>query len=229
MLSLLDARIDVADAPTPADAPVDAASNSFIDPFTRADNPNLGNGWIEKTPGTFSITNDEVVRVDTTITYRDNMVYRPASEDLRDIEVSIRVRFNQTPPRYPQIFVRARSASIAQPDNYDGYLLYVDGSTAMDVVLGRQLGTVFVVALSRFTLSEPLGTAVPYRLTLRAIGSAPVLLEARVEKLGGTPVLIGSTTFQDSAANRITEAGTVGFAGDEIAAYAYDDFVRTAL
>jgi hypothetical protein len=102
--------------------------------------------------------------------------------------------------------------------------------TTNEVVLGRQLGNVFVVTLSRFVLSEPFNTTDRYRLTLRAQGSSPVALEARVEKQ--TPngfVLIGSTTASDSAANRITEAGTVGFAGDEIAAYVYDEFRRTNL
>lgn len=64
----------------------------------------------------------------------------------------------------------------------------------------------------------------------QAQGTAPVMLAARVEKLVGAAwSTIGSTTFDDSPAERITTPGTVGFAGDEVAAYVYDDFRRTLL
>lgn len=217
------------------DAPrviVDAATSDFVDMFSRADSANIENGWIEKNPTAFSVTAGEVTRVATSPeSYRDNLVYRPAQEDALDVEISVEVRFTQTPPRFPQIFVRARSATIATVDSYDGYLLYVDGSTtANQVVLGRQLGTPFVATLSTFTLSESLSTTDRYRMVLRAQGTAPVMLAARVEKLVGAAwSTIGSTTFEDSAAERITTPGTVGFAGDEVAAYVYDDFRRTLL
>jgi hypothetical protein len=147
------------------------------------------------------------------------------------VEVSIRVRFVQTPPRFPQIFVRARSATINAVDSYDGYLLYVNGSSVSNqVVLGRQLGNVFVATLSTITLSAALDTTSMFRMTLRATGTNPVALTATIERLEGTTwVTIGSTSVNDSAAERIQTAGTVGFAGDEIAAYVYDEFRRTAL
>lgn len=219
---------------TPIDAPVvviedarpDAASTDFVDTFTRANSANIGNGWIEKNPAAFSITDGEVTRVATSPeSYRDNLVYRP--EDVLDVEISVNVRFTQTPPRFPQIFVRGRALTTV--NSYDGYLLYVDGGAATNqVVLGRQLGMPFVVTLSSFTLTEPLNTTARYRMVLSAQGTMPVMLSARIERLNPVTI-IGSTTFSDGAAERITTAGRVGFAGDEVAAYIYDDFRRVNL
>jgi hypothetical protein len=208
---------------------VDAASTDFVDAFARPGNANIGNGWIEKNPAAFAIAAGEVIHFPTSPeSYRDNLVYRPASEDLLDVEISVQVRFVQMPPRYPQIFVRARAGTA---DSYDGYLLYVEGGVdANQVILGRQVGAVFVETLSQFTLSESLNTTDRYRMVLRAQGTSPVMLAARVEKLVGAAwSSIGSTTFSDTAAERIAAPGTVGFAGDEVAAYVYDDFRRMAL
>ncbi|MDQ3365813.1 MAG: hypothetical protein M3680_10340 [Myxococcota bacterium] len=220
---VIDAAADASlDAAPPMDAPM---ALDFVDSFARPNGAAIGNGWVEKQPPTFSIDNGEVVRIATAVSYQDNLVYRPASEDVRDVEISIGFRVLQSPPRYPQIFVRARSAMIATAGSYDGYLLYVDGSTTDRVVLGRQLGTPFVTTLSAFTLSAPLAPGATYRLTLRAQGTSPVRLVATVElrtATGFSP--LGGTTFDDAAASRIDTAGSIGFAGDEVAAYVYDDF-----
>lgn len=216
----------------PSDAPPDAAMSEFVDTFSRPDGAAIGNSWIEKNPEAFSLAGDEVTRVGTSlVSYRDNLVYRPAAENMLDVEVSVRVRITSLPPRFPQIFVRARTTTITAADSYDGYLLYVNGGTTADqVVLGRQLGDVFVETLSQFTLSEPFTTTGRYRMVLRAEGTAPVVLAARVEKLVGTTwTTIGSTTASDAAPERIAKPGTVGFGGDEFARYIYDDFRRAAL
>jgi hypothetical protein len=218
------------DAPDIDDAPVldapDGPASGFVDDFDRPDADALGNGWIEKVSPTFRITGGEVTRIDTMdSSYRDNMVYRPASEDIRDVEISIRVRFSQTPPRFAQIFVRADSATIATPDSYRGYLFYVDGVVDNEVVLGRQIGTPFVVTLERIVLSEPINTTDRYRMVLRAVGADPVLLHARLEKfVPGGEVVLGETTLSDADPLQLTAPGTVGFAGDELAAYVYDEF-----
>ena len=216
---------DIVDAPI-LDAPPDAPASGFVDTFDRPDADALGNGWIEKRAPVFRITAGEVTRIATVESYRDNMVYRPASEDVRDVEVSIRVRFSEIPPRFAQIFVRADSSTIEAPDSYSGYLFYVDGTVDNQVVLGRQIGTPFVVTLQRVVLSEPINTTDRYRLVLRALGANPVLLHARLEKLvvGGAGVVLGEATLVDTDPLQLTAAGTVGFAGDEIAAYAYDEF-----
>jgi hypothetical protein len=227
----LSPAADAARLDASADAMLDAASTDFVDTFSRPDGPAIGNGWIEKVAAVYALAGGEVTRVDTVDTsYRDNIVYRPASENQRDVEVSIRVRFLQTPPRYAQIFARARTATIGTLDAYDGYLLYVDGETTNEVVLGRQVGNVFVVTLERIVLAEPFDVGSTYRLTLRVQGADPVALGATIEKRQNNVwVTIGSATAIDTAANRIVEPGTVGFGGDEIAAYVYDELRRASL
>ncbi len=214
----------------PGDGPGDGPVPDLVDPFSRPDGPSLGNGWIEKLPSTYALAGGEVVRVDTPESYRDNMVYRPASEDVRDVEVSIRVRFTAIPPGFAQVFVRADSATIAAPDSYDGYLLYIVGDVTDQAVLGRQRGSVFVTTLSKFSLSPPLDAGSTFRLTLRATGAQPVALRARVERLErGAWTPIGETAIEDFSTLQIAGAGTVGFSGHELATYVYDDFQRTPL
>lgn len=204
--------------------------DELVDPFSRPDGASIGNGWIEKVPATYALAGGEVVRIETAENYRDNMVYRPAGEDVRDVEISIRVRFTAIPPGYAQIFVRAASATIAAPDSYDGYLLYIEGDQTDEAVLGRQRGTPFVTTLSRFPLSPPLDAGSAFRMVLRAEGAQPVALRARIERLEGEAwIPIGETAIEDHAAAQLVEAGTVGFAGDEQATYVYDDFRRLAL
>jgi hypothetical protein len=204
--------------------------DELLDPFSRPDGAAIGNGWIEKTAATYSLTGGEVVRIQTTESYRDNMVYRPASEDVRDVEIAIGVRFTALPPEFAQIFVRGASATIAVPDSYDGYLFYVQGGQADEAVLGRQRGTPFVTTLSRFPLSPPLDAGSRYRMTLRATGAQPVALRAKIERREGDAwIAIGETAVEDHAATQITDAGTVGFAGNESATYIYDDFRRVSL
>lgn len=214
----------------PLDASGDAPGGELVDSFSRPDGAAIGNGWIEKQASTYALAGGEVVRIDTAESYRDNMVYRPASEDLRDVEITVGVRFTALPPGFAQIFVRGAAATIAAPDSYDGYLLYVDGERAGEAVLGRQRGSVFVTTLSRFPLSPVPDTSGMFRMTLRATGAQPVALQARIERLEGRSwTTIGETAVEDSAAAQIDAAGTVGFAGNELAAYVYDDFRRVAL
>jgi hypothetical protein len=225
-----DAHVDT---PAVTDAAIDAPlSLLFADDFERADSESIGNGWIEKTPSTFFLRAGKVVRMDGTATsYRDHLVYRPISENVLDVEVTVDVQFTALPPRFPQVFVRGVSASIGATDSYSGYLLYVNGvALANEVVLGRQEGNEFVGTLSQFTLSESFAVGPEYRMILRATGTSPVTVAARIERLVGSgSVTIGQTTVIDSSATRITEPGTVGFSGDEAASYIYDRFRRTPL
>lgn len=211
-------------------APADVPDEIFEDAFSRANGAAIGNGWIEKSQPTYSLDGGEVVRIETTESYRDNMVYRPASEDVRDVEISIRVRFTAIPPGYAQIFVRGASSTIAAPDSYDGYLLYIAGEQTDEAILGRQRGSVFVTTLTKLPLSPPLDASSTYRMTLRAAGARPVALRARIERLDGDSwTRIGETAVEDHADSQIDAAGTVGFAGNEMATYVYDDFQRVSL
>lgn len=213
----------------PADTPAPVPEEVFLDPFSRADGAAIGNGWIEKTAPTYSLAGGEVVRIETIESYRDNMVYRPAREDVRDVEISVHVRFTASPPGFAQIFVRGAAPTIAAPDSYDGYLLYIAGEQTDLAILGRQRGPDFVTTLANLPLSPPLDAGSTYRMTLRAIGARPVALQARIERLeAGAWLGIGAAAVEDHAAEQIEAAGTVGFAGNEVATYVYDDFRRVS-
>lgn len=202
----------------------------FVDDFERPDAADLGNGWIEKQPDVHSIAGGEVVRVASSTSYRDNLCHRPPAEDVRDVEASIEVRFTAEPFGYPQLFVRAQPVSLATPDTYDGYLLYFDGAGLDTLVLGRQLGSDFVVTLTTITLPAPLNLIDRFRFTLRAQGTDPVQLTGRVEQLGGNGwMVIGEASVDDADPLRIVAPGSVGFAGAETNPFVYDQFQRTVL
>lgn len=230
MLDPVDAAVDP-DGP-PLDAPpLDAPPPPFVDDFERPDDPVIGNGWIEKTESTYSLTGGRITRPNTPTSYRDNLVYRPATEDVRDVEISIRARFTTATTGSPQIFIRVVSSTASTPGAYDGYLLYVaGGSGGADIVLGRQRGTPFVVTLATTTLVSPLDTMSEFRLSLRAEGVDPVMLRAQVERLEGTTwTLLGEIVTTDADPTRLDGAGSVGFSGDATGTVIYDDFSRTLL
>lgn len=221
----VDAMVDVPPLPP------DAAPGMFVDDFERPDSDALGNGWIEKTPTTWRIQDSVVRRIASATDYRDNLVYRPASEDIRDVEISVELAITALPPNFPQIFVRGQKGTIATADTYDGYLLFLIGDPAgTAAVIGRQRGNVFVETLTQFELTEEVTTGPRYRMTFRATGTNPVQLLGRFERaVPGGWTTIGQATATDAAMNRITGPGTVGFSGDNAATWTYDDFTRTPL
>lgn len=221
-----DAAIDSPVDAIPPDAP---PPSPFVDAFARADAADLGNDWIEKTPSTWSIASERVTRADSSVGYRDNLVYRPASEDVRDVEISITGRFTTATTGSPQIFVRAQPGTVASAGEYDGYLLYVAGSSGGATVnLGRQRGSVFVVTLASTTLDTPLDTNTDFRLSLRAVGANPVMLRAQIDRrVAGAWTMVGEIVTTDADALRLDSPGSVGFSGDSNGTIAYDDFTRT--
>jgi hypothetical protein len=139
------------------------------------------------------------------------------------------VRFLSLPPGYPQLFVRAQPATIANAGSYDGYLLFIDNA-ANRALLDRIEGGAFFV-LAEITLASPLNTTDTFRLRLRATGTQPVRLEAYVERLNGADWdVIGQAMVDDNAPSRLTTPGTVGFSAHvEGNFYTYDNFMRLSL
>jgi hypothetical protein len=201
----------------------------FSDSFTRADSPNVGNGWIEKSPESYTLSGNRVQKIALSSAYLNNVVYRPASEDLLDVEASVEFRLSAAAPGYPQIFTRLQSATVANSGQLDGYIIYVSDNNGQ-AILGRQLGSSFVTTLANIAISPALNTADTFRMRLRTTGTNPVLLNAYIERWNGSAwALIGSAAASDSAAERIATAGSVGFGGYIEGSYTYDNFVRTDL
>jgi len=201
----------------------------FVDTFNRANAAALGNGWIEKTATAFELLSNEAARVATGFDYRDNLVYRPAAEDVLDVEAAVEIRFTAAQPGYPQVFVRGQSASIAGTNTLDAYILYINNSTSQ-AILARQRGTNFDEPLATLTMNPVLNATDRYRLRLQAQGTNPVQLSAFIERWNGTAwAIIGQTTASDSNANRVATAGSVGFGGYTELTPRFDNFARTAL
>jgi hypothetical protein len=218
--------VDLPDAPL--EPPVDAGA-SFRDEFERPAQDVIGNGWIEKTPAVFVLADGKVTKPAATVTsYRNNMVYRPSSEDQRDVEISIELE-TLAVDAFPQVFLRARRSTIEQEDVYDGYLFYRDGDSNT-IRIGRQSGAVFVHSVASAQVSPTFDMAKRYRLVASARGELPVALAFRLERLdSGAWSPNGEVTYDDSDADRFTDAGALGFAIDESAGATYDNFTWRAL
>jgi len=205
-----------------------ARAQGFVDDFNRPDSADIGNGWVEKTPGAFSLASGAVIKAATTTGFADNLVSRPANENMLDGEASVQVRFNSLPPGYAQVFVRGQTATIANPGVFDGYLLFTDNDPGRAYLDRIENGG--FVPLAQITINPGLNTTDTFRLRLRATGTNPVALAAMVERFTGTDwVVIGQATINDTAPTRVATAGTVGFTGYvEGGIYTFDNFTSTS-
>lgn len=209
--------------------PAGGGTTSFSDDFARADSDALGNGWLEKLTTPWFLQGGRAVKQSVGSSYQDNVAYRPAGEDVLNVEASAVMRITASNPGYPQIFTRIQSATAASANYLQGYILYIDGANNR-AVLGRQEGYSFLTELAVLNLSPVLNTTDTFRLRLSTTGTNPVQLQAFVERLGTSGwTTIGTASFSDSSANRIATAGSVGFSGYTENGYSFDDFTRSNL
>ena len=209
--------------------PAGGGTTSFSDDFARADSDALGNGWLEKLTTPWFLQGGRAVKQSVGSSYQDNVAYRPAGEDVLNVEASAVLRVTASNPGYPQIFTRIQSATAASANYLQGYILYIDGANNR-AVLGRQEGYSFLTELAVLNLSPVLNTTDTFRLRLSTSGTNPVQLQAFVERLGTSGwATIGTASFSDSSANRIATAGSVGFSGYTENGYSFDDFTRSNL
>ena len=207
---------------------IQAAPVSWSDDFNRPDSPTLGSGWVQKSSA-FSLAGNQVIKAPTSVGYPDNLVYRPAGENVLDAEASVEVRFSSLPPGYAQVFVRGQTDTIAQAGVFSGYLLFFDNDPGRAFLARIEGGPAGYVPLAQIAIDPVVNTTDTFRLRLRALGTNPVALDAFVERFTGTDwVVIGQAAFDDAAATRFATAGTVGFTGYiEGGVYTYDNFTRT--
>jgi hypothetical protein len=211
------------------------APGSVFDDFNRANSANLGNGWIERTPATFSLAGNRVTKAATGTGYRDNLAYRPSGENRLNAEASVEARLNGLPPAYPSVFVRGQTTL-----GFSGYLLHIDDDLAQASLYRIEPGPSMVTVpppgsnatlLAQIAISPVLNTTDTFRLRLRATGILPVALQAYVERL--TPSgwqIIGQATVDDGGLLQILTAGTAGFTGHvEGPVYSFDNFTRMSL
>ncbi|MEO8801299.1 MAG: hypothetical protein ABI551_25630, partial [Polyangiaceae bacterium] len=190
----LDAPAEVgADASSDAGGSPDAGLDSslFADDFNRPNGDDIGNGWIEKNPAAFGIAGNRAMRTsDRSVDYVDNLVYRPASENVADTEVSVELTFVDDAGGYPQVHARAQSDSVATSGTLDSYLLYAQTSTTG--FLSRVRGKNNLNDLQPIDISPPLDIGPTYRFRLKVSGAHPVHVTGYIEiQAGSTWNVIG--------------------------------------
>jgi hypothetical protein len=216
-----DARTIDASFDAPPDAP------SFRDEFSRADDPNIGNGWTEKRDDAYSLAGGAVLKVQSPTHYRDNMVTRPAAEDRADVEVSAVFTLGGN-LAHPQVFARARRSTLGNAAAYDGYMLFLAGLSRVSVA--RQRGDADEVTLATIDLPNELGMGTRVKLTLRVYDESPPVLEGLVDRIEGSGATrIGETKILDEAPERIDGPGAMGFSASYEGLPAIDDFEWRAL
>lgn len=208
---------------------------AFTDDFNRPDTTGgLGNGWKEKLVG-LRLAGGEAECFNTgSGDYRDTIASRPSSETVGDVEASVEFRFKVGGGGYVQVHARVQTATVSQPGVLDSYVLFrnlnvADGKT---FTIARQRNNDIFTSLRDFQASSSIDTSIKYRMRLRVTGTSPVELAAVVEREAGAGwTELASTTFSDTAGNRITSPGVVGISGgnDPTGVFAYDNFSAQGL
>src|SRR5215467_12267655 len=142
---------------TGADGSLDVAGDAglaFFDDFNRPDSAVIGNGWIMKNPNEFVLSGGEVVvQGGSGSAYQNNVFYRPAGEDILDVEASVELRdLKGNPPGFPQVFVRVKSSTVGFANTLDAYMLFI-ANTTNNATLARQHGTNIYTTLTGISLT----------------------------------------------------------------------------
>jgi hypothetical protein len=206
----------------------------FFDPFDRPNGPDLGNGWIEKTPGAFRIL-DEQVEFDTVNgeDFRDNLFYRPLAESLLDVEASVVVDFVADDPfGFPQLHTRVQADDVATLGSLTSYVVFVDSDDPLDprLTVNRIAGGAFGPGDS-VSIAPPPVAVETYRLRSRVTGTDPVTVEGFFEVLVSDAWEVRTEVMLvDVAEDRIVVAGTMGGGGHvALQHFVLDDFSYTPI
>ncbi|HVJ93448.1 MAG TPA: hypothetical protein VM580_26785 [Labilithrix sp.] len=198
---------------------------TLFDDFDRDDSPDIGNGWIEKAPtDSFELKSGSVLFVNASDTdYTEPIVYRPAEEDVLDVEVSVDIQVAGS-IGYPHVVARLQSETGHLPGEFTAYYAYFDDSSPETFSLTRHNGPDEIYLAGGYMVT-PLIVGEWYRLTLRVRGTNPVLLTATTTQVT-TGAEIGRIEWVDDDPARITTAGSVGFGAAYEAGTQCDNFTR---
>ncbi len=214
--------LDAGDAGT-----VDAGP-PFLDDFERP-NGVVGNDWLLKTVDTFSLATGRLVP--QPLDYKRGLLYRPAIEDVLDVEVSLEALYDQVPPPTPtndvQVYARVQASSVVADDVIDAYMAWIDNGA--NLRLGRHRG-VFLGVLDQALLAAPVDTTHTFRVRLRVTGRLPVVVHGVAERLDGANwTVLADLEVLDSTTQRIESPGSVGTSTDESVTFTCDNFRRQPL
>ncbi len=202
----------------------------FFDDFDRADSPELGNGWVERTPAVWALQGDRVVYTGPPASYEDSVFYRPFDEARLDLETSVEFTFvDPVDTSTPQLHARIQEDALSEPGQTNAYLVYMPA--ADDIVLTRVEGDAFALSAS-VVVDPPIQMGERYRLTLRVTGTDPVELFGSLERFDAeisdwsTVQTVSLTDVDDT---RIVAPGSFGSSGSFVVAFEYDNFTMTPL
>lgn len=199
----------------------------FEDDFNRPDNPELGNGWVEKNPVIFSIE-DNTARITPgarRVAYYDNLAYRPFEEAMLDarVEVDALIELGASTVGTPQIYARVQPDA-ASPDGLTGYLCFI-GPGIDTLTVRRQIGT---AETGLGSLPSNLGDRTTVRLQFEVTGTDPVELACRL--LDDEGITLAQVLATDDDPLRIDEPGVAAFSMHlQVRSFRYDNFLAEPL
>jgi len=216
---------DASVAEPAADARVDAPSfpepGAFVDDFERTSASTLGNGWIEKTAGVFSLVDGAAQQSDAGGgSYVNWFASRPAAEAARDVTVSVTVSVTDDDSD-PCLYARMAPAS-SRLDELYSYTLYPSGLTKL--YLDRDHGGDFA-NLAGVTISPAMVVGETYVLSLTVTGTTPVSIRGSIATLAG--VGLAEIAQTDASPVRIQTPGSVAFGSSKARRARFDDFRRS--
>lgn len=196
----------------------------WTDDFDRPDSLSLGNGWVERSPGTFALVQGRVTFAGLPMAFQDSVFYRPFDEVLLELDLSI--EFTHVGPfdfSTPQLHARIQEDSLGpMKESLNAYIVYL--SQPDELRLSRIEGDTFALTGTE-PIDPPLAAGNTYRLSLRVAGTDPVELIGRVEGLeGGVWNPIQTVLLTDSDETRIIEPGSFGASGSNTVTFDYDNF-----
>jgi hypothetical protein len=193
-------------------------TSTFFDDFARADG-SIGNGWLPKV-GKFSLVSGAVREADSSLSYKDLLVRRPASEAALDVEVGVAATL---PPDGGDVSLYARiQPSSDQSETLVSYTLYPGAENVAYV--DHDVGKDDAEPVTSFALNPPLAGGQTIHMTLRVTGTSPVHIVATISDASGK--LLGGASVDDNTPNPIGAAGQVGF-GSGGGGSRFDDFKAT--
>ena len=227
-----------------------ASTGFFFDNFNRVDNEAIGNMWTEKLPATYSLINNQVVGVDTfdfvnsyRYVYRDNIVYRPDSEDYKNVELSVEfVKQQSGAYEFNQLHGRIQRDTVQYSNVLQSYLLYVEDTLpapgGLAIAINRPVYDEGECIMRIIDFPSALVTGERYRMRFRIEGDYPVVLTAYLDRFDGQTWQVftqGSAvhdvntqpTFYCDPVTMpppISKAGAVGFSKWFTTTQVYDNF-----
>lgn len=200
----------------------------FIDAFDRPNGP-VGNGWLEKVSGRFSIIDQTVSVFDGN--WRRHILYRPTEENVLDVEISAEIRWTSVTPAIDcdaTLMARLVPQTLTTNNDAAGYAVYINDT--IELTLARLEGG-SETKLRDANLPSSINTTDTYRMTLRVRGTSPVMLDAMLDRResNGTWTNVQTISAEDDRNDRIQTPGSVGMTADVHSSFRYDNFTRTKL